>query len=164
MELLEFIVNNKPLTNKKFVTKKFVSKYDQQNNGLLDQDTYKFIRLYNKDVEMNYLKMDKLFKKHQTCLFSMGCHTVILFKNKNNDIEKYDSADSKYEIQWTSNNCTLYAGIVGIIRPLVKDMRAMINILRLVSDKPNTPSCKKLVEISTHYFGRGGEFFNYNKI
>jgi hypothetical protein len=52
-------------------------------------------------------------------------------------------------------------GIVGIIRPLVKDMKTMMKILKLVCDKPNTKSCDKLAQISQHYFGRGGEYFNY---
>lgn len=161
MELLEFIVNDKPLTNKKFVTKKFIPKYKNQNNGVLEPDIYKFIKLYNKDIEMNYLTMGNILQKHHACLFSLGCHVVLLYKNNKGHIEKYDSADKKFAIQYTSNNCTLYAGIVGIIRPLVKDMKTMIKILKMVSDKPNTKSCQKIEEISKHYFGRGIKYFNY---
>ena len=161
MELLEFIVNDKPLTNKKYVLKKFVIKSKWQNRGVMEDDIFKFIKLYNKDVEFCYFCNGIILEKHKTCLLTMGGHTVLLYKNDKNQIEKYDSANQKNAIQWTSNNCTLFAGIVGIIRPLVKDMKTMMKILKLVSDKPNTKSSKKLAEISKHYFARGIEYFGY---
>jgi len=95
-------------------------------------------------------------------------HTILLYKNANGKIERYDTmnekinANKKTKIQYSSNNCSLFMGIVGIIRPLVKDMKTMMKILKLVSDEPNTESCEKLAEISHHYFGRGKEYFNYN--
>lgn len=65
----------------------------------------------------------------------------------------------KYNTRLT--NCSLLIGIVGIIRSVVKDMKTMMKILKLVSDKQNTKACDKLAEISYHYFGRGKEYFNY---
>jgi hypothetical protein len=76
----------------------------------------------------------------------------------NHDLNKND----KKKIQYTSNNCSLFMGIVGVIRPLVKDMKTMMQILKMVCDKPNTTSCEKLGEISKHYFGRGIEYFNFD--
>lgn len=67
----------------------------------------------------------------------------------------------KNKVQYSTNNCSLLMGIVGVIRPFVKNMKTMMQILKLVSDKPGTKSCKKLAEISKHYFGRGIEYFNY---
>lgn len=127
----------------------------------METDIYKFIKLYNKDIEFCSYCNEIILKKHKTCLMSHGGHTVLLYKNDNGDIEKYDSGNRKNKIQWTSNNCTLFAGIVGIIRPLVKNMKIMMQILKMVSDKPHTKSCKKMIEISQHYFNRGIEYFNY---
>ena len=167
MELLEFIINDKPLKSKKYVMKKYKPKYKTQNNGLLDWDVEKFIKLYNKDVELCFLCNGIILQNHSTCLMGLNFHTVLLYKNKKGQIERYDTmneelkSNDKTRIQYTSNNCSLYAGIVGIIRPLVKDMKTMMKILKLVSDKPNTKSCDKLSAISKHYFGRDKSYFNY---
>ena len=161
MELLRYIVNDEPLTNKKYVLKKFIIKSKWQNNGVMEDDAYKFIKLYNKNVEFCHYCDGIILQKHNTCLLSQGGHTTLLYKNAAGQIEKYDSLSKKHLVQYSSNNCTLYAGIVGIIRPLVKDMKTMLKILELVSDKPNTKSCDKLAEISLHYFNRGKEYFGY---
>lgn len=159
--LLQYIVNNKPLDNKKYITKKFVNKTDWQNNGITENNAYRFIKLYNKHVEFCYYCDGIIFQKYITCLLSHGGHTTLLYKNNLGQIEKYDSSSIKHRVQYTENNCTLYAGIVGIVRPLVKDMKTMMKILKLVCDKQNTKSCERLVEISKHYFGRGKEYFKY---
>lgn len=92
MDLLDFIVNDKPLINNKFVTKKFTIKYKQQNNGILDQDILKFIKLYNEKSELCEKCNDKIFKKYNTtCLMGFGPHTILLYKNNKNQIEKYDT-------------------------------------------------------------------------
>lgn len=164
MELLEFIINDVPLTNSKFVTKNFVIKYKQQNNEILNLDILKFIRLYNGKSELCENCNDKIFKKYNTTyLIEFSTHTILLYKNNKGEIEKYDinNFDKKNKVQYSTNNCSLYMGIIGVIRPFVKDMKNMLQILNMVSDEPGTKSCDKLAEISKHYFGRGIEYFVY---
>ncbi len=73
-------------------------------------------------------------------------------------IEDYNS----YMFQCTKNNCSLYAGLIIILRPLLKNMNEMKSILKLINDKQNSKSVLKLAEISKYYFDRGIEYFRYS--
>lgn len=161
MDIIDFILHDKPLPKNKYVLKKFVIKSKWQNNGVMETDAFKFIKLYNNDVEFCYYCSGLILNNHNTCLLSMGGHTILLYKNSSGNIEKYDSADPHNRLQYTSNNCTLFAAIIGAIRPLLKDMKTTIKIMKMLSDKKNTKSSRKLAEISKHYFNRGIEYFGY---
>jgi hypothetical protein len=154
MEIINFIMKGTPLKSKP-VMSEFVIKYKQQNNGILGEDAYKFVRMFNKDVSY-FMDTTVDIKTTGVLLYVLnGQHMFYLFRNKN-VIEKWDS--DKY--QHTSNNCTLYAALCAIMRPLTTKKK-LHKILERIEDAQNSESSKRLAVISKHFFGRGEEYFNY---
>ena len=159
MNILNFIKNNKKLNDKRIIIK-FEEKYETQNGGILNEDIIKWVENYNKNFEYKQIentlclntKIDKyyLVNINNQHLYAVYVHNGI--------IEDYNSINYQY----TTNNCSLYAGIILIIRPLLKNMSEMKNILKNLSDKQYSKSALKLAEISKYYFDRGIEWFNYS--
>ena len=91
----------------------------------------------------------KVFKYNKT-------HMSVMYYN-GKTIETYETA----LWQHTANNCSLYTGLVLILRSLVKDMDEMFDILRLVEDIEGSESCRRLAAISKYYFDRGIDMFRF---
>ena len=154
MELIDFIINNKPLHSKP-VLQKFIIRYKYQNNGLMDDDILKFIKKYNRNIR--YLEMSKtpfVKMKKNICYLVADFnyfHTYVIYNN-----ELYN-----FPVQHSSNHCSLYAGIICAIRPYVKDYNSMIKILKKIEDKKDTQQAYKLADISEYFFHRGYKYFVY---
>lgn len=155
MEILNFILHDTLLTSPPISTK-FVVKWPGQNNGILHEDAVKFAKMFNKDVvlveQQSYLHINS---KH--ILYDSGHHMIYIHINDRNEVEKHDSA----RWQGTSNNCTLYAPLCAILRPLMKTPEELYDVLKLVSDKRGTKSAIKLAKISEHFFARDISKFAY---
>lgn len=157
MEIVKFINDGEPLTSPPILTE-FVEKYPKQNAGLLGEDIFKFVQEFNKDVSLLY--DDNYVCNTNGLLFYVmnGSHMFYVYRNvKDNTIEKWDPSTW----QCTTNNCTLYAGLCAIIRPLVSfaDMKA---ILLKITDKKDSDGARLLGIISKHFFNRGEELFRYH--
>lgn len=63
--------------------------------------------------------------------------------------------------QKTTNNCSLYSGIILIVRPLLNSMSEMVELLYSILDLEGSVSCDKLAQISNYYFGRDKSWFCY---
>lgn len=86
-----------------------------------------------------------------------GQHMFYLYNDTDNGIiEKWDPS----AWQRTKNNCTLYAGICAIIRPIVGFEETKM-LLRKIIDKQNSFEARLLAEISEHFFKRGYDMFRY---
>ena len=164
-QLLKFIKSNKnKLTdNEHIVFKNFVEKYPNQNGGILDSDIIKWIKMMNPNVKFKYIT-------HQNSIFNINFnkidgfiihsinhyHTYVTYYH-DGIFENYDTGF----FQHTINNCSLYAGLIIILRPLLKSINQMINILKLLEDTKNSTTVLKLAEISKFYFARDIKYFKY---
>lgn len=162
--LLKFIKSNTLELDDKnnIIFTYFTEHYPQQNAGILDEDIIKWVKKMNPELKFKY----KVFK---SSIFEINTkqegfimcsinhyHTYIIYIH-NGIIENYDTGFWQH----TTNNCSLYAGIILIIRPLLKSMNEMINILKLIDDTKDSKTCLKLSKISEYYFGRNINFFDY---
>ena len=137
--------------------------YPTQNGGLYDDQIIDWVKRMNpknnfvyKDCKCSLYEINT-DKTNQIMLISINmCHLYAVYVN-NGIMENYDTSNW----QQTSNNCTLYAGIVAIIRPLVKNMSEMFELLKGIKDEKGTNESMKLARISEYYFGRGIEWFRY---
>lgn len=75
---------------------------------------------------------------------------------KSDIIEKWDPSTW----QKTTNNCTLYAGLCAILRPLVT-FDELKKLLLMLVDEKDSNGTKKLSEISKHFFNRDESWFRY---
>lgn len=157
MEIINFINNNGKLKSKP-ILKKWKEIYPNQNNGILGEDILKFVQLFNDDVE---LIDDNNYKiSSSNCLFYVlnGSHMFYLYNNfEEKIIEKWDPST----FQKTTNNCTLYCGILAIIRPFLTFQETR-KLIKKLDDSKDSESCYKLAEISNYFFNRGIDKFNYN--
>lgn len=145
------------------VSTSFVEKYpDFQNHGLLDDDIITWIKKFYPDMEVHYIQVKSRF----TCINANieGFKLVSIFHQHlyaiythNKIVETYDTSGW----QRTKNNCSLYAGLALILRPAVNNMHECFELLKLLWDKQDTPSCKRLAYISKYYFGRDITNFVY---
>jgi hypothetical protein len=156
MELIDFIMKGIPLKSKPVLTK-FVIKYKQQNNGILGEDAFKFVKIFNKDITYCTDCSTEIKTDGALIYILNGQHMFYLYRTPT-AIEKWD-ADLH---QHTSNNCTLFASICAIIRPLVTKAK-MKKILERIDDKKGSDSSKRLAAISKHFFARGEEYFVYKR-
>lgn len=154
MEIINFINDKGTLTSEP-VIESFVQKYPNQNNGILGEDALKFVKRFNSDCVL--VEDNNYLIKTDSALFYViaGTHMFYIYRTAD-AIEKWDP------ITWqhTTNNCTLYAALVAIIRPLTTFEKTK-ELIRKISDKQDTESCKKLAEISQHFFNRGLSCFRY---
>lgn len=163
-QLLEYITDDKEL-NDSCIVKEFEEKYDTQNGGILDEDILTWVKKLQPNMGVKYLVLKSTIQAINTnnsawYLVSIDHkHTYAQYVH-DNIVETYDTK----LFQHTTNNCSLYAGLVLILRPLVKSMDEMFNILKMVEDTYQSDSCAKLAYISEHYFNRGIEWFNFINI
>lgn len=163
--LLSFIKGEiKELDDKEHILlTKFENKYPGQNGGLMDQHVVDWIHLMNPDLHVDYHKRNSRMMNLGKDLEGLklisirGFHLYAAY-NHGNGYEIYDTAGW----QNTQNNCTLYAAIVCVIRPLVSSISEMYEILTMIHDKQGSESAMKLAAISKYYFDRGIEWFKYN--
>jgi hypothetical protein len=155
MEIINFIDKGTPLKSKPVLTE-FILKYPQQNNGILGSDALKFVKIFNKDIVMCSDRSVDIKTKGALVYVLNGSHMFYLFRT-GNTIEKWDS-DSFH--QHTSNNCTLYAALCAIMRPLTTKAK-LKKMLKRIEDSRDSASARRLAAISKHFFGRGEECFNY---
>lgn len=135
------------------------------NGGINHDEIIKWVSLINgKDFKFNnYVLESRMIEQKITPnqneykLIRIPGHSFVQYVH-DNIIETYDSA----KWQSTTNNCTLYAALVLVIRPHVTNMTEMMELLKMIQDKPHTESCNKLAKISEYYFGRGIEWFRYS--
>ena len=157
MEIINFI-NDKGKLVSEPILDQFVEKYPNQNQGLLGTDVYEFAKRFNDDCTLiedkNYLITAK------SSLFYVLCGSHMFYVYNNGDvIEKWDPMTWQH----TTNNCTLYAALVAIIRPLTTFEKTK-ELLRKISDAEGSSTCKKLAEISQHFFNRGLSNFIYPSV
>ena len=154
MEIINFI-NGKGKLASEPILKEFVEKYPTQNKGILGSDAIAFVKRFNKDCAL--VEDNNYLIKTTGALFYVinGCHMFYIYR-AGDVIEKWDPSTWQHTI----NNCTLYAALVAIIRPLTSFEKTK-ELIRKISDKPNTESCNKLAEISQHFFNRGLSYFIY---
>lgn len=93
--------------------------------------------------------------KYKAICYNKGHMSVIY--NNGSTLEIYETA----VWQHTANNCSLYAGLVLILRPLVNNMNEMFEILKQLEDIEGSKTCEKLAAISKYYFGRGLDMFRF---
>ena len=145
-EIYEYIINGKDFISPP-CKNEFTEKYPMQNGGILGEDAYAFAKQYNDNI---YLVQDETVKTNSDDMLLYvlnGSHMIYIHKD-----EVYDSS----QFQQTSNNCTLWAAIIAVIRPCVKDYDEMINIIEHITQE-------QLQKISKHFFGRDKHWFKYIK-
>lgn len=143
----------------------FKEEYPMQNRGLYDEQILDWIKRMSPNNKFIYIVCKSSLyevntnKSNQVMLISLNKRHLYAMYANGGILENYDTSNW----QKTSNNCTLYAGIVAIVRPLVSSMSEMFNILKLIDDTEGSKSCEKLASISKYYFGRGLEMFRFCK-
>lgn len=162
--LLKFLKGEIKYLNdpKHILIKEFKEDYPNQNGGLYDSQIIDWVKLMSPDLNYNYILLKSSIMKINTNingsrLISIQYQHLYTVYVNNGIMEDYNTAGW----QQTTNNCTLYAGIILIIRPLVKDMEEMFSLLKTIWDKKNTESADKLAQISKYYFGRDKSWFHY---
>lgn len=156
MEIVNFI-NGKGVLTSKNILEKFEEKYPNQNGSILGEDIEKFVRLFNEDVSLIDDRNYTINNKNILMYVLNGQHMFYLYNNTEKGIiEKWDP------LTWqkSKNNCTLYAGICAIVRPVVGFEKTKL-LLRKIIDEQNSSGARVLAEISEHFFKRGYDMFRY---
>lgn len=139
-----------------------VRPHKQQNGGIDDEDIIDWVKRMNPSLEFGYYKLNcSMYEMNanlngRITIIRCRGHMWTIYAN-NGILENYDTS----RWQNTANNCTLYAGIVAIIRPLVDGSREMRELMLRINDKEGTESCERVAKISKYYFGRGEEWFKF---
>ena len=156
MEIINFINDNGVLASDP-VLKEFVEKYPTQNKGILGEDAIRFVKMFNDSCTLVY-DNNYIIKTEGVLVYVLnGQHMFYLYRDDEaNTIEKWDPSTW----QQTTNNCTLYAALVAIIRPLTTFEKTKQLIYKIL-DTPGSKTALKLAEISEHFFARGLSYFVY---
>ena len=156
VEIIDFINDKGKLTSPP-ILEEFIEKYPNQNKGLLGEDVLKWVRFYNDNCSLVEDK-NVLIRTDGVLMYVMnGSHMFYLYKNDEEGyVEKWDPSTW----QQTTNNCSLYAALVAIIRPITSFEKTK-ELIKKVLDSRGSSTCKKLAEISQHFFNRGIDCFNY---
>lgn len=156
MEIINFIKGKGELFSEP-VMKEFVQKYPNQHNGILGWDAVKFVLKYHSDIDYAEDECRIISARGVLMYVYNGQHMFYLYNDHERGIlEKWDPS----EWQCTTNNCTLYAALVAIIRPL-KSFNKTRKLIRMIIDTPNSEGAMRLAQISKHFFGRGYDLFEY---
>ena len=114
-------------------------------------DNIKYELVYRKDTGKSYVQ------EHKDGYYLVRYPGHLVFEYQHDGV--CEVFDSNGAVQHSSNGCTLFAGIIAIIRPLCGSFKEALNVWKMVEEKPGTDGYNRLVRVSEYYFGRGIEYF-----
>lgn len=156
MELINFIMKGDKLTSSPVLTE-FVEKYPLQNGGILGEDVLKFTQLFGTNVSLILDNNYRITTKGVLMYVVGGTHMFYLYNNDEEHVlEKWDPSTW----QKTTNNCTLYTGIIAVVRPHLTFEQTAQLIGRIIDTK-DSETAKRLATISKHFFARDISWFRY---
>ena len=164
--LLKFIRGEiKTLNDPKHIKYKIFQQNPKYELYVIDfDDIANWVKQMNPNVEFSIERFESSFiqvkvnpdvKKFKAICYN-NTHMTVMYNN-GLTLEIYDSTFWQH----TANNCSLYAGLVLMLRPLVKDMDEMFSLLKLIEDVEGSETCAKLATISKYYFDRGLDMFRF---
>ena len=133
----------------------FKETYENRNGEILPEDIYRFVKTFTNDVALvddkNYI-----IRERGILINSHDGHMFYIYNNPGGAVEKWDS------ITWqrTTNNTSLYTGILAIIRPKCSFEQTK-ELIRKIIDKQNSEGARLMGEISLHFFARSQAYFRY---
>lgn len=154
-EIINFIKGKGKLVSLPILTE-FKKTYANKNDEILPQHAIQFVKSFNTDAvlidDKNYIIRQKSILINS----SQDGHMFYIYNNPNGMVEKWDSSTW----QKTTNNTSLYAAFLAIIRPNCSFEQTKELIGKII-DKQNSEGARLLGEISLHFFARSQAHFRY---